>query len=137
MKNQKLVNAMVSRVRELGVEELCTLIVEYTSEVGNDNQVFYMDDIDDILVEWKPSDLIDRIFYGDFNPRQDFFNFNGEGNLVSYTYWELVREFLSENWQIEEMIEYYLDEELLECSSLLGDIYQEVVEELEEVEEEF
>ena len=43
-----------------------------------------MDRLDDVIVDQPASWLLDRMFYGDFNPRHAYWRFNGYGNLESF-----------------------------------------------------
>ena len=60
-----------------------------------DDRVFSMDDLNDVLQDINPSDILFSSFYGydepvnkddqrqPFNPNRNYFYFNGYGNLVS------------------------------------------------------
>ena len=60
-----------------------------------DDRVFSMDDLNDVLQDINPSDILSSAFYGydepvnkddqrqPFNPNRNYFYFNGYGNLVS------------------------------------------------------
>lgn len=62
-------------------------------------------DMDEFAEEMRyaedPLWLANRIYYGNFKPCDDYWKFNGYGNLVSYSYGET-----------EELINTYLDDEL-------------------------
>ena len=65
-----------------------------------------MDFLDDYLVGNNPSWIIERVYYGDFNPNDDYFAFNGYGNLVSYDEWEAKKE--CEEY-IDDIVEALID----------------------------
>ena len=49
-----------------------------------EESVYYdMDSFDEIMSGYTPSEIARMIFFGDFNPNNDYFRFNGYGNLES------------------------------------------------------
>lgn len=60
----------------------------YNGYLGDDH-IYCMDELDDLFYNMKPLDVLHRAFYGgddgggEFNPNQNYFYFNGYGNLVS------------------------------------------------------
>lgn len=67
-----------------------------------------MDKFDEYLSHLSPTDLANRIYYGDFNPNDDYFSFNGYANLVSWTQWEYEAELTTYKYEIvERFIEVY------------------------------
>ena len=62
---------------------------EYTQNNNYyDDEIFSMDEFDEIMDGTTPTDLSYKIFYGDFNPNNAYFYFNGYGNLKSSDYIE-------------------------------------------------
>lgn len=59
----------------------------YTNSL-DDNNIYDMDEFDDIMSDSTPTDIAERIFYGDFKPCDNYFNFDGRGNLASFDYLE-------------------------------------------------
>lgn len=55
-------------------------------EARYDDSIYNMEDFEEITSGWKPLEAISRAFYGDFNPNDNYFAFNGYGNLVSFDY---------------------------------------------------
>ena len=51
-----------------------------------DDEIFHMDDFNELMNGFEPIYISMRIFYGDFSPNHDFFKFNGYGNLESSNY---------------------------------------------------
>ena len=51
-----------------------------------DCQVYTMDDLDEIMYSTKPWEVLRMAFYGDFRPCDNYFYFNGCGNLESFDY---------------------------------------------------
>lgn len=70
--------------------------------------VYDMSEFDYVIEcsDLSPTELIDKVQYGDFTTNNDYFTFDGLGNLVSYSeyeYEELVGEY------IPEIVERYID----------------------------
>lgn len=66
-------------------EDLLALHNEYC-EANNcmDDYVYFMEDFDEILSGYSPADVASVVSGGDhFNPNDDYFYFNGYGNLES------------------------------------------------------
>ena len=56
--------------------------------------LYNMDDFDEIIGEgYTPTELAQRIFFGDFNINHDYFYFNGYANLESIHEWEMQGHF--------------------------------------------
>lgn len=53
-----------------------------------DDTVYSMNDFDEIMSGSEPWEVARSCFYGDFRPCDDYFRFNGYGNLVSFDWWE-------------------------------------------------
>lgn len=52
-----------------------------------DDEIFYMQEFDEVMADSTPSEIACRIFYGGgFNPNHDYFAFDGYANLVSFGY---------------------------------------------------
>ena len=67
---------------------------------------YYMEDLDECLYRFEPTTILNKMFYGDFNPNNDYFKFNVYGNLESYNEWELIEEY---EIYIDEIIEALLN----------------------------
>ena len=61
-----------------------------------------MELFNEYMMDSEPIWIAERIFYGDFNPNDDYFQFNAYGNLVSYDLWDV-------NAEIEDYIEEVID----------------------------
>ena len=88
--------------------EKIALLNEYLYDVNySDNTLFPMDEIDEILSGNTPEEIIRLAFYGgrygfpqdNFNPNDEYFSFNGYGNIVSIS-----------GYDIQEYCEVYLDD---------------------------
>ena len=85
-KRQKLVDY----INGMGVEEKIALHNTYC-EASNcmDNCIYAMDEIEEILDGVDKWELVRMVQFGDFDCTEEFWGFNGYGNLVSYNAWEL------------------------------------------------
>ena len=55
--------------------------------------LYNMDDFDEMMEGYTPTELAQRIFFGDFNINDDYFYFNGYANLESITEYEMSDHF--------------------------------------------
>ena len=55
--------------------------------------LYNMDDFNEIMEGYTPTELAERIFFGDFNINDDYFYFNGYGNLESITEYDMEGHF--------------------------------------------
>ena len=55
--------------------------------------LYNMEDFDTIMEGYTPTELAQRIFFGDFNINDDYFYFNGYGNLESITEYDMEGHF--------------------------------------------
>ena len=73
----------------LSTSELVAIHNEYCDRAKYpDDTVYSMNDFDEIMEGFKPWEVARAAFYGDFRPCDDYFRFNGYGNLVSFDWWE-------------------------------------------------
>ena len=90
----------------------------------------YMEDLDMYLEGLTPTEIAQKIHYGDFNPNHDYFMFNAYANLVSYDYYEMKEEIAD---YIEEVVECIMEYgHKLDLPSEIEDILAEEEEEEEE-----
>lgn len=62
-----------------------SLYVEAYQDRGEYDDIWMtMDQIDEIIVDQSASWILDRMYYGDFNPRHAYWKFDGYGNLESF-----------------------------------------------------
>lgn len=101
---------------------------EYLRESGYESYE-PMDDFNWIMESESPMDIALKIHCGDFNPNDDYFSFNGYGNLVSCSKWMLVKEISEDkdflkNWYYwNEVDEDEMNEVIEECNKLLEQGY--------------
>ena len=88
--------------------ELFEIVKEVNSYDGSLQHLdfLYMEDLDMYLDGLTPTDIANKIFFGDFNPNHEDFKFNGYENLESFDEWELNKELFD---NIDEIIERIID----------------------------
>ena len=72
-------------------------------------EYFDMEEFDLVLEGYTPSEVANRIFYGSFNPNDEYFRFNAYGNLESANEWEIVEEYRDYISEIASYIVEYKD----------------------------
>ncbi len=111
---------------------------EYLSYEGGDGQVFDMSELDEQLGERSPSEAIMDAYCGydytgdgndntQFNPNEDYFAFNGQGNLVSIRS-GLLAEWLKDNIDESSFRDWLKDEQKEEYMDVLRDEVEEEIE---------
>lgn len=72
--------------------------------------LYNMEDFDMVMEGYTPTELAQRIFFGDFNINHDYFFFNGYANLESIYEWEMEDHFeMIIDEIIDSMLYYYND----------------------------
>ena len=89
---------MKNEIREMLKKDMILtkdLVWQLNSLNGSfENYVLYnMEDFDEIMEGYTPTQLAERIFFGDFNPNNSYFYFNGYGNLESINEDEMESHF--------------------------------------------
>ena len=110
---------LIDYIDSMGIEEKIALHNTYCDAANcMDDCIYAMDEMEEILDgvdKWK---LVDMMRYGNFDFQNDFWGFNGYGNLVSYNAWELPI-------YAEDIADYILSEE----DSLGNDEIKEILDE--------
>ena len=82
-KRQKIVDY----INSMNDDEIVELHNCYCEAAGDeDDRIYSMYELDELLEGRTPTDILSMGFYGDFRPRHDFFWFNGNGNLETADY---------------------------------------------------
>ena len=109
LNKSQIVEKMESYLRD-NLEEARDIVAQANSWDGTLEElaVYDMSEFDDIIeaIDLSPTELICKVQYGDFNPNDDYFTFDGLDNLVSYREYEY-EELIRDN--IEEIVERYID----------------------------
>ena len=110
---------LIDYINDMKTEEIVELHNSYCEAAGyEDDRIYAMDDLEEILDgvdKWK---LVRMVQFGDFDCMKEFWGFNGYGNLVSYNAWEVPV-------YAEDIANYILSEE----DSLGNDEIQEILDE--------
>lgn len=76
--------AIINIINSMETEDLIVLNNNYIDAVrAYDDQIFEMDMLDDVCDGHDAYWLACRVYYGEFNPNDDYFKFDGYGNLES------------------------------------------------------
>ena len=71
----------------------------------DDERIYYMDEIDDVLGKMYPTDLLDTIDFNRFNECDSYFGYNGYGYIESFnTPYDVI--------DVEALVEY-LNEDVI------------------------
>ena len=103
--------------------EIVSQINSYDSSLQH-LEFLYMEDLDMHLDGLTPTDIANKIFFGDFNPNHEYFRFNGYENLESFDEWELNKELFD---NIDEIIERIIDlKDEIELPEEIEDILENI-----------
>ena len=96
-------------------------------------EVCNMEDLDECLEGYEPSEIINMIFYGDgtFNPNCDYFKFDAYGNLESLDEYDLEVEY---KLYIDEIVEALLEN--MDNIDIFDDELQDMLDKIREEKEE-
>ena len=88
MKTETIRTALTEHVSEMTDFALVCLHNNYCDAVNDpDRRVYFMDDFNEVMHGVTPWEIARSIFYGGhFCPVDEYFRFNGYGNLVSFNY---------------------------------------------------
>lgn len=86
--------AIRNYVEQLNGDDLAYLLQHMNSYDGCfDDCVYYdMNEFDELMSGYTPTELAQMIRFGEFNPNDDYFHFNAEGNLESADWQDIVSE---------------------------------------------
>jgi len=83
----------------------------------HDDEIFPMDEFDELMAHWKPMDIAFRTFYGGFHPHDDFFSFDGYGNIESHrllTHWINMDDLADEIMDNDDLADALINAGILE-----------------------
>lgn len=133
--------AIRNYVEKLSGDDLAYLIQHMNAYDGCFEEAAYydMDEFDDIMSSYTPSDLAHVLYYGDFSPNADYFRLDGYGNVVSLDWKDVVDDAESlESDVIDHLVHYYSGDTPWPDLDYLVDADDNTVfnEDFEEVDEE-
>ena len=77
--------AIKEAIENMNSDDIIALHNDYCENSGYmDDFVYSMEEIDEMLNGKTPDEILNMSFYGDFKPCDDYFTFDGYGNLVSF-----------------------------------------------------
>lgn len=103
--NENTFNKIIEVLDEMPIDELLQVYGEYCDGINNyDDYIYSMWEFSDIMYGQTADWIANRIFYGDFNPNDEYFKFDGYGNLKSISSYS-VRDYI----YIDEIAQYIID----------------------------
>lgn len=86
--------AIHNYVEQLNGDDLAYLLQHMNSYDGCFEEANYydMDEFDEFMSKYTPMELAQMIYFGEFNPNNDYFRFNAYGNLESADWPDIVAE---------------------------------------------
>lgn len=116
-------------------------------ECDSDGYIYYMDSFDDFFCGKSPLEIAEMLYRSNFSPNEDYFSFDGYGNIYSFSYvedanawsYDELAEFIGEKGDDDyedvdrdELISYFCDEysDLFEdYNSNISEVVIEVMDE--------
>lgn len=83
-----------------------SMIGDYNEYLINNNYEPYFDDLDIMLEGMTPTQAARCTYYGKFSFADDYFQFNGYGNIDSFSEYEIIREMKNDR----DFLEWYIEE---------------------------
>lgn len=85
----------------------CNYIIGIYNEFCDENndsdaRIYTMDELDDMLDSKTPTQILMMMHFGNFNPMDEYFRFDGYGNLES-------TDFLEDWINLDDIIDYIID----------------------------
>ena len=110
---------LVDYINSMNTDEIVALHNDYCDAAGyEDDRIYSMDELDEFFSCSKPRWILERAFYGKFNPRHEYFRFNNSYNLESADY------IFEMPISVDDIADYILSEE----DSLGNDEIQEILD---------
>lgn len=111
-------------INDLSDNDIFEMWNEYAQKNYYD-EIYSIDDFDDIMEETSPTDIANSIYFGEYNPNDNYFQFDGYGNIKTTNN---IEEFADYG----ELAEYICDNDDDLGNSELRDFLDEEDEESEE-----
>lgn len=80
--------------------------------------LYNMDDFDMVMEGYTPTEVVQRTFFGDFNPNDDYFYFNSYANLESITENDMFDHFEPIIDEIIDSMLYHYDDLYIDDDNL-------------------
>ena len=103
--NENTLNKIIEALDEMTNDELLQVHAQYCDGINNyDDYIYSMWEFNDIMYGQKPDWIANSIYYGEFYPNDEYFKFDGYGNLKSISSYS-VRDYI----YIDEIAQYIID----------------------------
>ena len=79
-------NNIATYIKDKNIDEIYRDIILY---FGNDDEVYPIDELDDMLYGLSALDVAKMIHFGSYNPNHDYFKFNGYDNIETLSSWDI------------------------------------------------
>ena len=125
MKNTGMMLTQYERYGSVGMDEYIQYIIDEELEVDAgmicyyneylynnnryDDEFMNWDELEEYLTEMKPLEVFKLAVNSDFNWNDDYFNFNGYGNLRGYEEYEVVKKMEEDKDFLKWYVENYID----------------------------
>lgn len=111
-------------INDLTDNDIFEIWNEYAQK-NNYDEIFSMDEFDEIMERNSPTDIANSIYFGEYNPNDNYFQFDGYGNIKTTSN---IEEFVDYG----ELAEYIFDNDDDLGNNELRDFLDEEDEESEE-----
>lgn len=88
----------------LGDNDIVDVNNAYQDCINGDKYIYSTDDFDDLMSGQSPTEIANRVAFGDYNPYHMWFWFNGYGNIVSGDYPDR-----ADGWFASDISEYAVE----------------------------
>ncbi len=96
-------------LEERDTEDLINAYNNYLEDTnGSDDDIYLADDFDDILSDFSGFDILNKAFYGDYEPQAYAYGFDGYENIKSYSKEQDVRNEILGDDDFVQVAEKYL-----------------------------
>jgi hypothetical protein len=96
---------LIELLEEMDYPNLIDLHNEYCYKTNSfDNEIFDIDRFDEMMEHLQPWDIACSVHFGHFNPGNEYFTFNGYGNIESIPKYQL-EDYI----YISEIVDYILE----------------------------
>lgn len=100
-------------IKDWMLKQDTSVLMDIVNELNSFNgcldylQVYSMDDFDEIIQGWQPSAIACSIYYGEFNPNDEYFNLNIGDNLYSYNEYDIKQDYINYIDEIVDAVQQY------------------------------
>lgn len=134
MTKEKMIDKLQNAINGMDNGELVQLWNEYTDKANYpDDHIYSMDEFNEIMYGRDPLDIALTIECGDFNSSDDWFWFNGYGNIC--TAYRIGDDYENSPLDLDAVIDYIIEHGDSLYNDDIADILAEADEECDEEDE--